>query len=34
MPAESITFQEFRQFVWQRKADLFRFLRWAARNRA
>jgi hypothetical protein len=34
IPAESITFQDFRRFAWQRKADLFRFLGWAGRNRA
>jgi hypothetical protein len=32
IPAESITFQEFWQFVWQRKADLIRFIRWTRRN--
>jgi hypothetical protein len=30
--AESITFRDFWRFVWERKRDLWRFLRWAGRN--
>jgi hypothetical protein len=32
IPAESITAGDFWQFLWQRKADLFRFVLWAGRN--
>jgi hypothetical protein len=32
IPADSITFQGFWSFAWQRKRDLFRFVRWAGRN--
>jgi hypothetical protein len=31
--AEQIGFREFWAFVWQRKWDLIRFLRWASRMR-
>lgn len=34
MPADEIGFRGFWSFVWQRRADLIRFNRWAARNRA
>ena len=29
--AEEITPSQFRQFVWEHRAELLRFLRWAAR---
>lgn len=32
-PAEEIGFREFWRFVWEHLADLWRFLRWAGRNR-
>ena len=31
MPAEKITFAGFWRFIWQRRHDLARFLRWADR---
>ena len=30
-PAEEISFAEFWRFVWRRREDLVRFLRWAER---
>jgi hypothetical protein len=30
--ADSIGFAEFRSFLWRHRADMFRYLRWAARN--
>jgi hypothetical protein len=30
--AEEIGFGEFWRFAWQRRADLWRYLRWAAEN--
>jgi len=32
--AERITFRDFWQFTWRRRADLWRYLRWAARQGA
>jgi len=32
--AERIGFSGFCRFVWQRRTDLWRYLRWAARMRA
>ena len=29
--ADHITPRQFREFMWQHRAELFRFLRWAAR---
>jgi hypothetical protein len=34
MPAASIGFLEFWEFVWGHRGDLVRFLRWAARQEA
>jgi hypothetical protein len=31
MPAEEIRFADFWRFIWRRRADLTRFLHWAAR---
>jgi len=33
IPADAVGFREFWGFVWRRKADLWRYLRWAARMR-
>ncbi len=33
MPASSVDFRSFWRFVWQRRSDLARYLRWAARMR-
>ena len=30
--AEGIGSRDFRRFAWQRRADLWRYLRWAARG--
>jgi hypothetical protein len=32
IPAERITAKQFRAFVWEHRADLWRYLRWAARE--
>jgi hypothetical protein len=32
--ADTITTREYFSFLWQRRGELLRFLRWAARNRA
>jgi len=32
LPADSVRFADFWRFVWQRRADLWRYLRWAARH--
>jgi len=29
--AETITFADFWRFTWQRKADLYRYIRWATK---
>jgi hypothetical protein len=31
--ADEIAFGDFWRFAWQRRADLWRYLRWAARER-
>jgi hypothetical protein len=31
--ADSLTSAEFLRFCWERRADLFRYLRWASRMR-
>ncbi len=31
IPSGKVTFREFWRFVWSRRADLLRFLRWAGR---
>jgi len=31
--AETITPQQFREFIWEHRGELVRFLRWAARMR-
>ncbi|MGB9604830.1 MAG: hypothetical protein ACP5U2_14945 [Bryobacteraceae bacterium] len=33
IPADSLGFREFWRFLWRRRADLLRYLRWAARMR-
>ena len=32
LPAERITFGQFWRFVWTQRAELARYLRWAARS--
>jgi hypothetical protein len=34
MPADRIGFSEFWRFLWSRRADLLRYLRWASRMRS
>jgi hypothetical protein len=34
IPADSIDASKFWSFVWERRVDLWRYLRWVARNRA
>jgi hypothetical protein len=33
LPAEKIGFSDFWRFIWQRRNELVRFLRWARRMR-
>lgn len=33
IPAEALDFRSFWRFLWQRRRDLARYLRWAARMR-
>lgn len=32
-PAEDITFREYWRFVWQKRQDLWRYLKWVRHNR-
>ncbi len=34
VPAEDLTPKEFRRLAWRLRWELFRFLRWAGRNRS